>query len=435
MRWFLGASLVLFLALAFQLSLMAYAMYALVALMAASWLAAETWIGSLGAQRHSNRLSAEIGDTVAVIVNVQNQGRLPVLWVLMEDLLPRQALLYDPPYLRVTGRRLKLAFLAPHAHTSLLYQIECNRRGYYQIGPLVLETGDLFGLHRRYRALADPDFLMVLPKVIPLEGFDIASRRPLGEIRLAHRLYEDPTRIAGVRPYELGDPLNRIHWRATARTASLQSKVYEPSTVAGATLLVDLHKSAHDGRNEPYRSDLAVTAAASIANAIYQMGQQVGLVTNGRDAADRIRQEGWQLDYRSRRAAQHSAAMRDRSDRLRPVVVPTRRGAEQLARILEALARIELTDGLDLAQLVTESTSRMPRDATVIAILPQVTMSEAITLGNLQRRGFAVSAILNLYDEYDFAEASGPLLASGIATHHLKDEQHIATICRAYVLR
>ena len=52
-----------------------------------------------------------------------------------------------------------------------------------------------------------------------------------------------------------------------------------------------------------------MTAAASLANAVFQMGQQIGLVTNGRDAADRIRQEGWDFDIRTRSAAQQAASM------------------------------------------------------------------------------------------------------------------------------
>jgi len=32
-----------------------------------------------------------------------------------------------------------------------------------------------------------------------LQGYNLASRRPIGEIRVAHRLFEDPTRLAGVR--------------------------------------------------------------------------------------------------------------------------------------------------------------------------------------------------------------------------------------------
>jgi uncharacterized protein (DUF58 family) len=213
----------------------------------------------------------------------------------------------------------------------------------------------------------------------------------------------------------------------------LHSKVYEPSTVAGATVLLDFHTEALDPRHEPYRSELAVTAAASLANAVFQMGQQVGLVTNGRDAADRIRQEGWDFDIRSRSAAQQAAGMLTTSDRLRPLVVETRRGPEQLMRILETLARVEPTDGLNLAQLITETASRLPRDATVVAILTAVTVETATALGSLRRRGFAVTAILNMFEEREFAEAAGKLLEERIDSRHLKDETSVGTVCRAFV--
>src|SRR5207248_7133481 len=140
--------------------------------------------------------------------------------------------------------------------------------------------------------------------------------------------------------------------------------------------------------------ELAVTTAVSLANAVYELGQQIGLITNGRDAADRIRTEGWEHDYRTRIAARAHAGMKEESDRLQPVIVQTRRGAEQLMRIRESLARVELTDGLTFAQLVSETTSRMPHDATIIAVLPRATVDTAIALGTLQRRGHAVVAVL-----------------------------------------
>ena len=435
MNWFVGAILILLLALIFDFGLLAYAMYALLGVLLVSRFLTRRWAESLTATRECNRLTANVGDTVAVVVRVSNRGQLPVPWMLLEDLLPRHALLHSPPNLQVHGRRVQLSMLWGGGVRSLLYQLTCHRRGYYQLGPLIMETGDLFGLHRRYRVVTDPHFLLVYPQVMPLEGFDIASRRPIGEVRMSYRLYEDPTRIAGVRPYEAGDPLNRVHWKATARTGKLHSKVYEPSTVAGVTILLDFHQQSHDARHEPARSELAVTAAASLANAVYQMGQQIGLVTNGRDAADRIRQEGWDYDIRTRDGARKAASMAETSDRLRPVVVETRRGPDQVMRIFETLARIELTDGLNLAQLIGETAGRMPRDATVVAILPTVTEEHAVALGTLQRRGFAVTAVLNLYEEYDFAVASGPLVSQGIETRHLRDEPAIVSLCRRLVLR
>lgn len=434
MRWLVGAILLLLAALAFGLGLLAYAMYALLGVMIVSRIMARSWAQSLSAQRECNRYEADVGDTVAVVITIRNGGRLPVAWVLVEDLLPRRALACNPPMLEVVGRRMTLAMVRSQGSHRMLYQLRCKQRGYFQIGPMMLETGDLFGLHRRYRVLTSPTFLLVYPEVVPLEGYDVASRRPIGEVRMTYRLFEDPTRIAGVRPYESGDPLNRVHWRATARTGTLHSKVYEPSTVAGATILLDFHQAAYDPHHEPYRSELAVTAAASIASALYHMQQQVGLVTNGRDAVDRIRQEGWDYDFRSRQAARRSAEMLEQSDRLQPVVVPTRRGPEQLMRILETLARVELTDGLKFPQLILEAGSRLPRDATVVAVLPEVTTETSVALADLVSKGMAVTVVLNLYDLGDFEHAYFQLLSDGIDVRHLKDRDSIPGICREYVV-
>ena len=435
MKWFVAVILLLTVALSLGLSLPAYAMYTLLGVMLVSRWMARAWVNNLSALRECNRYSVNEGDTVAVVINLRNAGRLPVAWVLIEDLLPRRAFVYQPPSLTVIGHRTELAMLNGRAGHTMFYQLRCNRRGYHQIGPLVVETGDLFGLHRRYRVLTTPHFLMVYPTVVPLEGFELASRRPIGEVRISHRLYEDPTRIAGVRRYQAGDPLNRIHWRATARTGEFHSKVFEPSCVVGATIMLDFHRDGYDPSHEPYRSELAVTAAASLANAVYEIDQQIGLVTNGRDAADRIRQEGWDYDIRSRKAARRAAGMLEESDRLQPIVVETRRGPEQFMQIMDTLARVELTDGLSFAQLVVETAGRLPRDATVVALLSSPTIETAVALGELRRKGLAVTAILNLYEDGDFERASAQLSAEGIEARHLKQAENLPTLCREYVYR
>ena len=76
-----------------------------------------------------------------------------------------------------------------------------------------------------------------------------------------------------------------------------------------------------------------------------------------------------------------------RSERLQPVTVPTRRGAEQLGSILQTLARVELTDGFSFADLVAEAAGRIPRDATAVAIVASVTFDTAVALGELRHKG------------------------------------------------
>jgi uncharacterized protein (DUF58 family) len=467
MKWYVAVALLLLAAFFLESSLLAYATYVLLGVLVVSRLLARHWIANLTATRRCDITTAEIGDKAPVILTVKNTGALPAPWVLIEDQLPRFALAQRPPRLRVKGKRLMIAMIRAGGEATLRYTLDCRQRGYYQIGPVVLESGDVFGLHRRFRVETTPHFLLVLPRVVALEGYELASRRPIGEVVLTHRLFEDPTRIAGVRPYEAGDPLNRVHWRATARTGLLHSKVYEPTTLAGATLVLDFHQGAYPAGGEPYRSELAITAAASLANAVFEMGQQVGLVTNARDAADRIRREGWHSPLAAlgrgvggppnrgagfqpaavsrhvdsvpgpptRDAARRSGAMEEQGDRLDPILVPTRRSPEQLTRIRETLARCELTDGMSFAGLVLETAGRLPRDATLVAVLGEVSVETAVALGNLRRQGFAITAILVVLAPNTLEKAHGRLLAEGIRdVRHLAREDALPSLCRQQVM-
>ena len=391
MKWILGTLGLLVLGLVLKLSLLVYAMYVLLGILGLSRFFSRAWTDQLAASRFCDQDVLEIGETAAMEVEVKNQGRLSVPWLIMEDSLPRDALVQMPRHLKAEGPRLALTRLAPGATASLKYQVTFLMRGYYQLGPLLLETGDVFGLHRRFRVATEPHFALVLPKVLPLQGYNLASRRPIGEIRVVHRLFEDPTRLASIRPYQPGDPLNRIHWRATARTGQIHSRVYESSRVAGATFLLDFHERSYQGHGAAASAELAVITVASLANAVFLMGQQIGFVSNGRDAADRIREEGWSAGFATRGDAHRRATEAQANTRLRPVVVETRKGEDRFGQILETLARLEHTDGLEFSEMLEEVASEIPRDATVVAVLRRVTPTMAASLGELARRGFLVT--------------------------------------------
>jgi uncharacterized protein (DUF58 family) len=441
-RWVFISLAILAFALFFKLGLLAYAMYTLLGLIFVSRFLAVSWGQNISAERTPSLQEIEVGEMVPVAVKIGNKGVIPIPWVLAEDYQPEQYTRTKPPRLKIEGKRQRITLLWGLSTKILRYEVTPEMRGFYQFGPLVLEGGDLFGLYRRFRVAAAPQFLLVYPKIVPLEGYDLASRRPVGEIRLTHRLFEDPTRIAGVRAYQAGDPMNRVHWRTTARLGSLHCKIYEPSTIAGATILLDFHHKSFHNRGEPYRSELAVTTAMSLANAVYQMGQQIGFVCNGRDAAERIRLEGWNsdddaqvADFLTRRLALAEAAASEKHARLQPVVVPTRRGPEQLQHLRETLARLELNDGLELPDLIDEAESHLPRDATVIVILCSVTPAIAIALGALKQRGFAVEVILITMERDEHESATQLLASENLDARHLTNEEAIAEICRRQALR
>src|SRR6185312_1678090 len=238
MIWFLIAVFIIGLALALQAGLVAFAGYVLLGVYLISRFLARRWAEDLAAERTCDSHPREIGDTLEVAVTLRNTGGLPILWALVEDVLPEGAL-RKPARISVKGKRIQVVNLGPRQTKPIKYKVLFELRGYYPIGPSMLETGDVFGLHRRHRIVGEPVYIMVYPKVLPLPKYDFASQRPIGEVRLQNRLFEDVTRSAGVRQYQIGDPLSRIHWRATARTGLLHSRIFEPTSLAGATLLVD----------------------------------------------------------------------------------------------------------------------------------------------------------------------------------------------------
>ena len=299
-------------------------------------------------------------------------------------------------------------------------------RGYYPLGPTLLETGDVFGLHRRHRVIGKPVYVMVYPKVVPLAEVRLrlgtADRRSAAAEPPLRR--PDPHRRRA-RSTSIGDPLQRVHWKVTARTgraplprlrADQPRRGYASSSTSTPT--------ATTKRGEPHRSELAVTTAASIAYAVSMLNQQLGLASNGRDAADRIREESLEAErrgtgegYATRDEARERFELSEENDRIRPVVVETRRGFDQFQKIREALARLELSDALRLrATGAGDGLAHAARDATVIAVLPHVPAETAVALGTLRRQGFAVTAILIGLDESQKLEAHGRLLAETSAT-------------------
>ncbi|MCK6501065.1 MAG: DUF58 domain-containing protein, partial [Nitrospira sp.] len=221
MRWGWLAALVFGVCLALRMEYAVFAAYVFLGILLVGRWTASRWAEAIRVERWCSRTAAEMGERATVRVTLWNVSGRRVPWLMVEEALPVDALTQHPPRLLCQGGRLAVASLRRGESRLLTYEVTFQMRGYYQIGPVLLETGDLFGLHRHYRVCSEPCYVLVRPKVVPLLGYDLASRRPIGEVRLRHRHFEDPTRIMGVRPYEHGDPLNRVHWRATARTGVL----------------------------------------------------------------------------------------------------------------------------------------------------------------------------------------------------------------------
>ncbi len=81
----------------------------------------------------------------------------------------------------------------------------------------------------------------------------------------------------GLREYEVGDDLRRVHWRSTARTGELMLRQDEMPWEARSTILLDTRPSTHHGES----FERAVEIAASLATAMCRGRRQVRFMTTG----------------------------------------------------------------------------------------------------------------------------------------------------------
>jgi len=408
------------LGLVLEAAFLVYATWAFLALALFCRLTSRAWLSALEVTRVCPIERADPGARAQVRVEIRNDSLWPIPWLLATESLPKR--------LRKLGKYSALTPVRPGGKIVFKYALDLDRRGYYQIGPVVLETGDLFGIYRRLRVVLPAHYIIVYPRVYVIARYDIASRRPTGEIRISNRIYEDPTLVRGVRDYIPGDSQNRIHWRLSAKMGTLYSKEYDPSTVAGANIVLDFHGAGYpeDVVGEQ-RAELAVTLAASIAYYLYGRKQQFGLLSNGRDAAERMRFDDEELLSESRAEAAEVSKPKERSDRLAPIFVPTAKSEGQIQHVLEALARLELTDGQSLAEILMSDYRRLPRDATLFVIAPSVSDELALVLGRMKEAGFAVVVFL-VTDSDTFGVESVRLAGQHIMAHNVMSEADLNEI-------
>ncbi|MCX5758967.1 MAG: DUF58 domain-containing protein [Candidatus Hydrogenedentes bacterium] len=424
--WFILAGVALLVAFGLQSSYMGYAIYAFLLLAGLAHFSSRAWLAGLDCERSISAATVQQGEEIEVESSITNRRGWPIPWIFIEDK-------YPPDFPR-TGFSTRLAVLMPGRSITLKYRLRCPRRGYHRIGPVVLESGDLFGLQKRFRTGERQDYVTVLPTVAYIETFGVAAKRPQGPVRISNRIYEDPTRITGSREYIPGDPLNRIHWKTSARTGRLFTKLNEPSSVLGGTLILDLHQAGYGEEKCESRMELAITTAASIAYLLQMSGEQVGLLTNAADAAEVARYEVEMHHALSRDDADESIVGEGTSSRLNPLQVATARSPIQAQRIIENLARVLPGNGLSVDQVLLSEFMRLPRDAALLPVVPRITENLALVLASMKLSGFNVSVFL-IDNPGEYREAAALLARHRIHMFHIEHERHLHELSPAKIGR
>jgi uncharacterized protein (DUF58 family) len=110
--------------------------------------------------------------------------------------------------------------LLPGDHAEFSTKLICRYRGEYDVGVKGLVITDFFGLFRLPYAMPSVIRAIVLPRVVTLPKLRSIPQQTL--IREMTQSQEQTQMDPETRDYREGDPLHRIHWKATARLHTLK---------------------------------------------------------------------------------------------------------------------------------------------------------------------------------------------------------------------
>ena len=319
-------------------------------------------------KRRLSHYNVFFGEEITLEIEVTNRKPLPLAWLRVENDLPQRVTLLKGKVTENTEDRVSLINIFPigmYRRVKRRFPMKCGQRGVFLFGPDRLRSGDLFGFFRREIVFEKLDYLLVYPRLVPLEKLGIRSQQLFGDIRLKQHLFQDPVLTAGVREYRAGDSLKRIHWKSTARSGELQTKIYEPTTTVDISIFLDVRTLKAPLWGSSYQlQELGIITAASIADNALRAGFRVGLYVN--------------------QITRFSEGM---------LTVPPSRHPDQMERILEGLAQLHQVETIPVVRYIRQEAHNLPWGSTLLVITAQPDDNLMAALLDLKRVGRNVTLV------------------------------------------
>ncbi len=337
--------------------------FALIGLLIVSFVWSRLSLRGIGLARSLETDRLQVGQTVRDRLTVSNSRRFAALWLEVLDYssLPGHA---ASRVVHVRGR----------STSSWTQATVCTRRGVYRTGPVMLHSGDPFGLFPVSGRMPLTQELLVYPATFDVTGYVLPGGQLIGQGRQSRRNpFVNPS-VAGVREYIQGDALNRISWTTSARLGRLMVKEFDLDPTSDVWIVADLerrhHRRAsadhpgHAGRRTPdwldSTEEYVVSIAASLAKMALDDGRAVGMVVSSG----------------------------------RTTVINPDRTERQLRRVLEQLA-LEHADGVrPLQEVLLSESYRFRRQSALIVVSPSPDEGWTTSLAAIAGRRVPVSAVI-----------------------------------------
>ena len=326
-----------------------YLLYLAILVIGGSYVVVRLGLTDLEAGYAVSQLHGHVGDPLRVTYTLRNTSRLPKLWLEV----------HNPTTLPggLPGRALSLG---GRQERSWLIRAPLTRRGHFRIDPLAIRTGDPFGFFEASAAVGQGVSVVVYPRLEPVPAWKLPAANIEGSHAAPERTHQTTPLATSVRPYAPGDSMNRIHWKLTARHGEIQVKEFDLEQTADAWIVLDLQRAIQTGRGDESTTEVAIRAAAAIADKALIENRAVGMTVNAR----------------------------------RPAYLPPDRGGRQHLKIMQLLAALEPDGEAPLVEALVQSVGRLRRGMTAVIVTASVDPAWVRVLATLRGRGVAAVVVL-----------------------------------------
>jgi len=240
------------------------------------WLISYFWsrqlAGGLRLIRDQHYGWLQVGDWLDERFTLQNSSIVPAAWISIEDDSDL------PGYSASTGTGI-----GGSSERRWMKRTPCEKRGVYHLGPLSIETGDIFGIYSVDIHYPKNKTFTVAPPVIPLPfDLQITSGRTVDESQTSRISTEKSISSISARAYMPGDSFAKIHWMITAKQDEPYVRVFENIHASNAWwILLDLDRAVQVGEGDDATDEHSIILAASLADRGLKTGKSVGLIASG----------------------------------------------------------------------------------------------------------------------------------------------------------
>jgi uncharacterized protein (DUF58 family) len=169
--------------------------------------------------------------------------------------------------------------LPSHGTTTVRYEVVPSRRGPRSFRAVTVRYGSPLGLVARQERVELPASVDVYPDVHAARALELLRRQGRQDARLGSlRVRGGDTEFERLRPYQVGDEIRHVDWRASARRDDLTVRQFQAESNQNVVFAIDVGRSMRGDTGGLTAVDHALNAALLTADVALRGGDRAGLM-------------------------------------------------------------------------------------------------------------------------------------------------------------